>query len=360
MPLISRRDLGRLGIGAIVAMTALYLRNRAVADSSPIDPALLARLDPELRPVAREMLAQAAQMPAFTEANLPALRKMYESWVKPPLPGIAVEQRHVPIPGGAPDVSVYVINARPGAARPAILHTHGGGFIVGTPRADIPKLQRMAQTLDCVIVSVDYRLAPQTHWQGSVEDNYAALKWLHGHAAELGAHPDRIAVMGESAGGGHAALLAITARDRGEVPLVFQCLIYPMLDDRTGSVRAVAPPVGQLLWTAPDNRFGWRSFLGQEPGTADVPVSAVPARVPSVKGLPPTYIAVGSLDLFVDEDVAYARRLTRAGIATELHVIPGAFHGFDEIAAGTAIARRFTAARIDALRRGFVNASRNT
>lgn len=357
MPLISRRDLGRLGAGAAVALSVLYLRSRAIADGPAIDETLLALVDPDLRPMARQMMAQSAQMPPFTEATLPALRKMGEAWIKPPLPGISVEQRHVTVPGGAPEVPVYVINARPGTGRPAILHTHGGGFISGTPRFDIPNLQRMAQALDCVIVSVDYRLAPETRWQGSVEDNYAVLKWLHGHGAELGANPDRIAVMGESAGGGHAALLAIAARDRGEVPLVFQCLIYPMLDDRTGSTRAVAPPVGQMLWTAPDNRFGWRSFLGQEPGTAGVPAAAVPARVASVKGLPPAYIAVGSLDLFVDEDVAYARRLTNAGIATELHVIPGAFHGFDEIAAGTAISNRFKAAKVDALRRGFAHAS---
>jgi acetyl esterase/lipase len=268
------------------------------------------------------------------------------------LPDVPVMVRTIGVPR-APDVAIHIVNARPGTQRGAILHTHGGGFISGSPRIDVPNLQAMARALDCVIVSVDYRLAPETAWQGSREDTYAALKWLHDHATELGADPARIAVMGESAGGGHAALLAITARDRGEVPLVFQCLIYPMLDDRTGSARAVAWPQGQVLWTEAKNRYGWRSFLGQQPGTATVPANAVPARVSSVAGLPPAFIGVGALDLFVDEDVAYATRLIDAGIATELIVVPGAVHGFDLFAQTSAIAKSFHAARLAALHRAF-------
>ena len=156
--------------------------------------------------------------------------------------------------------------------------------------------------------------------------------------------------MGDSAGGGHAAILAITARDRGEVPLAFQCLIHPMLDDRTGTTRKVPAHVGKLIWTAEGNRFGWESFLGMAPGRPSVPQEAVPARVENLAGLPPAFIGVGTLDLFVDEDIDYAQRLNAAGVPAELIVVPGAFHGFDGMP--SKIGQWFNAAKLDALRRG--------
>jgi acetyl esterase/lipase len=295
-------------------------------------------------------------MPAsfsFSNEMLPRIRPVAAARKLPALPDVSVSERRVPGPAGSPDVLLYIVNAKAGTRRPAILHTHGGGYIVGTAQTDIRNLQEIAQTLDCVIVSVEYRLAPETRWQGSVQDNYTGLKWLHANADEIGADRSRIAVMGESAGGGHAALLAIMARDRGEVPLVAQILLYPMLDDRTGST--VKPPehVGLLIWRAQDNVFGWRSFLGQEPGGRTVPAGAVPARVAKLAGLPSAFIGVGSIDLFVDEDVTYARRLVDAGVPTELIVVPGAFHGFDGAAPQTSLAKQFTAAKLNALRRAF-------
>lgn len=197
--------------------------------------------------------------------------------------------RTVPGPQGMPDIRVYVINgdARAGTPRPAILHTHGGGYTGGTAAQSVPMLQPLAAALDCVVVSVDYRLAPGTRFPGSLEDNYAALKWLYRNAAELGADPSRIAVMGESAGGGHGAMLAIAARDRGEVPLVYQALIYPMLDDRTGITRDPPLHIGTLVWTREANRNGWTALLGAPAGAADAPDGAVPARVANLAGLPP-------------------------------------------------------------------------
>ncbi len=233
---------------------------------------------------------------------------------------------------GQPSVSIMIVNARAGASRPAILHLHGGGFVLGKPEDSLRDLQVICRELDCVGVSVDYRLAPETTFAGSIEDNYAGLKWLYANAAELGADPTRIAVMGESAGGGHAALLALAARDRGEIPLAFQCLIYPMLDDRTGSSRKVPRHVGTLIWTPENNRFGWESFLGAKAGGASAPRGAVPARSVDLSGLPPTFIGVGTLDLFCEEDIDYAQRLSAAGVLIEPIVVPGAFHGFDGIA----------------------------
>jgi acetyl esterase/lipase len=250
-------------------------------------------------------------------------------------------------------VSVYVVNSTPHAKRPAILHTHGGGFVSGVAKDSLTDLQRLALELDCTIVTVDYRLAPETNYLGSTSDNYAALEWLYTEAASLGVDASKIAVMGESAGGGHAALLALKAREVGKIPLVAQVLVYPMLDDRTGTVTMPPAPIGSLLWTVKRNRFGWQSFLGQAPGTDKTPAAAVPARHKDLAGLPPTFIGVGSIDLFVDEDISYARRLIAAGVPTQLEVVPGAFHGFDGIGASTKVAKDFTAAKTDMLRRAF-------
>ncbi len=174
---------------------------------------------------------------------------------------------------------------------------------------------------------------------------------LHDHAGELGADPARIALMGESAGGGHAAMLAIAARDRGEVPIVYQAPIYPMLDDRTGSTQMPPPQAGAFIWRPVDNRFAWTCFLGMPAGAAAVPYGAVPARVEDFRDLPPAFIAVGSIDLFVDEDVEYARRLTDAVVPVELHVYPGCFHAFDMLPTDTAA--RYRAALLKGLTSAF-------
>jgi acetyl esterase/lipase len=266
---------------------------------------------------------------------------------------VPVAKKWIPVPGGAPDVAAYLINVKPGASRPAIIHTHGGGFVLLSARDYVPLAQGWATELDCFVATVEYRLAPEIRYAGSIEDNYSVLRWVYQHARELGVDPARIAVMGESAGGGHAALLALTARDRGEVPVAFQALIYPMLDDRTGSSRQPPKNEGSIIWTAPDNRVAWEAFLGQKPGTPNVPAAAVPARREDLAGLPPAFIGVGSIDLFCEEDMRYAQDLAAAGVATELSVAPGAFHGFDLIAGSTEIARSFVATKMQALRRAF-------
>jgi acetyl esterase/lipase len=236
--------------------------------------------------------------------------------------------------------------------KPVLLHIHGGGFIMPDPTL-LPRIQEIATDCHCVVVSVDYRLAPETRHPGALEDNYAALKWVYANAAELGIDRSRIAVGGESAGGGHAAMLAIYARDRKEVPIIFQLLIYPMLDDRTGSTRPAPPHIGHFVWTAAANRLGWSSLLGVPAGSARVRANAVPARAGSVAGLPPAWIGVGSFDLFVEEDMEYARRLVHAEVATELMVAPGAYHGFDLVVPDAQVSRQFTASWKAALRKAF-------
>jgi len=345
---INRRDLLTSGV-ALAGWAASPIKAAEPAPTS----LPLHLVHPDLRPFVAPMEQMAKSMPDLSRQTLPERRQGGARWMQSPLSNVPYEVRTIPVGMGHPDVPIAIINPRPGTSRPAILHTHGGGYVLGSIKEAIRPMQDIATALDCVIISVDYRLAPETSFAGSIEDNYAGLKWLHGHAAELGADPARIAVMGESAGGGHAALLAIVARDRGEVPVVFQSLTYPMLDDRTGTTRPVPAHVGTLIWTPASNRFGWESFLGTAPGKARAPKGAVPARVAEVKGLPPAFIGVGSLDLFLDEDVDYAQRLNAAGVTTELLLVPGAFHGFPMIGAATPLGRWFNAAHLNALRRAF-------
>ncbi|MES3151934.1 alpha/beta hydrolase [Sphingomonas faeni] len=339
--------------GAVVAGTLLAPMAGAVGTTPPAAEAL-AHVAPELRPAAQRMLTLAAQSDPFTDVALPKLRAAGAAGAPAQLADVPVTARQVPVGRGQPDVTVYVVNAKPGgAARPAILHTHGGGFILGSAKQELAYLQQLARDVDCVIVTVEYRLAPETRYSGSIEENYAGLRWLHAHAATLGVDRTRIAVMGESAGGGHAALLAIVARNRGEVPVAFQSLIYPMLDDRTGGAVQLPSFIGAVVWTGTANQYGWRSFLGMSPGTARVPAAAVPVRVADLRGLPPTFIAVGGVDLFAPEDMTYARRLVESGVATECLLVPGAFHAFDRIAPDTPQAQQFTRAKLAALRRAF-------
>jgi acetyl esterase/lipase len=269
----------------------------------------------------------------------------------PPIEGVHTEDRWVPGPAGAPEVFVriYQPTDRPDTL-PALLWIHGGGYVLGSVERDDLLAKHLAKVAQCVVVSVEYRLAPEHPFPAPIEDCYAALKWLSAQSAELGVNRSRIAVGGASAGGGLAAGLALLARDRAEIELTFQLLIYPMIDDRN-----VAPPSATvpdtLVWTRENNLMGWRAYLGREPGGADVSCYAAAARATDLRGLPPAYIPVGDLDLFLDENIAYAQRLMAAGVPTELHVYPGAFHGFNGFVPGADISRRFNADRDSVLKR---------
>jgi acetyl esterase/lipase len=211
-------------------------------------------------------------------------------------------------------------------------------------------MQRLVVAVGCAVVSVEYRLAPEHPFPAPLEDCYAALTWTTAQAATLGIDPHRVAVGGASAGGGLAAGLALLARDRREVAIAFQFLIYPMLDDRTvtPSSRAVTDP---RVWNLAANRNGWRAYLGTEPGGAEVSPYAAPARGEDLRNLPPAYISVGTHDLFFAEDVAFTQQLTAADVPVELHAYPGAFHGAEVLVPSAALSRRMIADQEDALRR---------
>jgi triacylglycerol lipase len=248
-------------------------------------------------------------------------------------PDVDRSEHRVPGADGDPDVRVLHYRLRGRAAgSPALLWMHGGGYVIGNADQDDLLCRRIATETGAAVTSVDYRLAPETPAPGPVDDCYAALAWVHENAASLGADRSRIAVGGLSAGGGLAACLAILARDRGEIPVGFQLLLSPMLDDRTATTEPAHPYAGEFVWTPDDNRFGWSAYLSGEAGKPEVSPYAAAARVESTAGLPPGFISVGSLDLFAEEDITYATRLMREGVPTELHVYPGGYHGFTMVA----------------------------
>jgi acetyl esterase/lipase len=227
---------------------------------------------------------------------------------------------------------------------PALLWMHGGGYVIGRAVQDDRLCRRFARVLGATVASVEYRLAPEYPYPTPVEDCHSALKWL---AALPAVDPARVAIGGASAGGGLAAALALLAHDRGEVPVAAQLLVYPMLDDRSAD-RTDLDNSGFRLWNQSSNRFGWNAYLAD----ADRNV-AVPARRGDLSGLPPAWMGVGTLDLFHDEDLAYAERLRAAGVPCEVDVVPGAFHGFDAIAAKAEVSQSFFKSQCAMLRQAF-------
>ena len=252
-------------------------------------------------------------------------------------PGLQV-RIHSPLEGGGP--------------RPAIFHIHGGGFVSGTAEMCDGLNWRCAQDHGAVVVSVDFRLAPETPFPGGLEDCFAGLLWLFANSADMGVDPSRIVLLGESSGAGMAAALALLVRDRGGQQPAGQVLTYPMLDHRTGGSNDpyANPYGGQYIWTRGTNCFCWDALSG---GIAIDPEQLgyfSPARARELGGLPPAFVGVGSLDLFIDEDLDYAARLARAGVPVELHVYSGCFHGFDYVPTA-AVARRYANELSVALRR---------
>ena len=252
-----------------------------------------------------------------------------------------VERRDHVVPGtdGHPDVVVRV--HRPigvEGALPCIYSIHGGGYVIGSYDMDDARFDKWCQDYQCVGVSVEYRLAPETAYPGPLEDCYRGLAWTHANAAELGIDAARIGIAGVSAGGGLAAGLALLARDRGEFHITFQLLECPMIDDSQTTPSSQLD--GLLIWNRESNAFGWQSYLGSLYGTDNIPIYAAASRATDLSGLPPAYISVGGVDGFRDEDVDYATRLNQAGVATELHVYPGGPHGVG-LFVGTPLARQY-------------------
>ncbi|MEU1424829.1 alpha/beta hydrolase [Kitasatospora sp. NPDC005751] len=313
--------------------------------------------DPELA-AALAALGDAAGEP-LTPANL-AARQARDTATRPRpavhelTDGGRFEVAELRVPGPPDGPEVTLLSARPaGISRPLPLlyYLHGGGMVMGNAWSVLPRvLREWALPLELAVISVEYRLAPRTRYPGPVEDCYAGLTWAAAHADRLGIDPARIVLGGKSAGGGLAAALALLTRDRGGPVPLGQLLLSPMLDDRdrTFSSHQLA---GTDTWDRTSNATAWQALLGDRYGAADLPPYAAPARATDLSGLPPAYIDVGSAETLRDEDVAYAQALWQAGGRAELHVWPGACHGFDTLAPHSALARDARGARTRWLRR---------
>lgn len=297
-------------------------------------------VDPELLPLIDTfppMDLSAETLPAI-RAGIPALLALRA------LPDLPVTWREIHIPSGDGGRTIRCLWVQPQqmpAKAPAILHFHGGGHVLGTPEMALPQIMHWAAALGCVVLSVDYRLAPEAPFPGPMDDAYAALQWLHVQADHLGIDATRIAVSGESAGGAMAACLCLVARDRGEYAIAFQHLEMPRLASKLPD--PPNPFTGEFIWRAEHSAFCRAAYLG-----SSTSAYASAANAADLSGLPPAYIMVGALDLFVDECLAYTARLIGAGVPAELIVYPGCFHGF-RMAQEAAISRRAEADSLRAL-----------
>ena len=246
-----------------------------------------------------------------------------------PMPGVVsdIVERSDRLVSSELGVTVRVNRIRSGSEPlPCVFSLHGGGYIMGWSTMYDQLFESWCPSLGLVGISVDYRLAPETPYPGPLDDCYLALQWTIEHAVELGIDPNRLGLFGVSAGGGLAASLALLVRDRGELEIRFQMLESPMLDDRQQTHSSNLE--GLPIWSREANEFGWRSYLGPLYGSPEIPIYASPARADDLSGLPPTYISTTAVDGFRDEDIDYACRLQKAGVETELHVYPGAPHGY--------------------------------
>ncbi len=312
------------------------------------------RVDPEIERATSELVAELGAVEPAPVGDVGARRLNTAPWIERLLGSLPIaadveltDLRCRSHDGEELRLRWYRKRGAAAAAGPAVLYVHGGGMILSTIEDYDGQVASYVSATGVPMLSVDYRLAPEHPHPTPVEDCYAALTWLHREAPGLGVAVERIAVMGDSAGGGLAAATAILARERGGPAIASQVLVYPMLDDRT--VEPDPELESFVFWSYDDNATGWAALLGDLAGDG-VEATAAPARVEDPAGLPPTYLEVGELDIFRDEVVEFARRLGRAGVPTELHVHPGVPHDFELVAPAAPVSRRAVADRLRVLR----------
>lgn len=314
------------------------------------------RIDPQMRPQLDALLSLLGPRGFQEIEDLRARRERYEEVMTlaagraPDESRVARQDVTVRPPSAGDDLTVRVY--RPAGlvgSAPGVVYIHGGGMVMGSVAADDGFAATLSEDVGCVVASVGYGLAPENPGPGPVEDCYLALLWLHEHADDLDLDRSRLALFGSSAGGGLACGVALLARDRSGPRLSCQVLVYPMLDDRTALSDGGPSDLG--IWDHEANAEAWSHLLGESLGTDGVSPYVAPARATSLVGLPPTYIEVGELDLFLDEDLRLARRLADSGVPVTLHEVPGACHGFDQLAPSSDAARAARSDRANFLRR---------
>jgi acetyl esterase/lipase len=300
------------------------------------------RMDPELR--AALALVPRGPRGLFDLTDLEGARReldiLVEGMESPPDPAVAIEVHTVSRPT-APSVPLRVFRpVSPSGPTPALLWFHGGGQILGFAAQEDAYLSRLSRSVGCIVVSVDYRLAPEAPPSAAAEDGLIAYRWIREHAEAVGIDTGRVGLAGASGGGCIAAAVALMIRDRGQPPPLFQSLLYPMLDDRDATPSCTE--ITDLgIWDRHTNALAWRTILGAEAGGPQVSAYAAPSRATDLSELPPAFIVAAELDVFRDEDIDYAVRLVAAGVTTELHVYSGAYHAFDVFAPDADVTARF-------------------
>src|SRR5262249_29243157 len=329
----------RRGVMADVSRAVAWACSNTGSCVAPPAP-LVAIGDPDMAGVALHPAIEAQKdlvpIPDIDASVLPVLR---ETPLTAPVELSDRVDRRDYVVSETPRVVVRVHRPKEVAgALPCVYSIHGGGYILGNYEMDDAKFDVWCQKFGLVGVSVENRLAPETPYPGPLEACYARLQWTYDHALEIGVDRNQIGITGVSAGGGLCAGLALLARDRGDVPVHFQLLDCPMLDDRQETASSQLEEL--VVWSKASNAFGWRSYLGSLYGTGDIPAYGAAARAADLAGLPEAYVCVGGADGFRDEDITYAMRLYGAGVPTELHVYPGAPHGV-ALWAETELAQRY-------------------
>lgn len=302
--------------------------------------------DPEIAPIVPLLPDLPGNDPSSIRA---ALSDMVAQFPPPDTAGLQIEDRQIPGRDGDPAVPIRIYRPERRSAPAAVYHVHGGGFIAGDLDTEHAFNVGLARELGVVVVSVDYRLAPEAPFPGGLEDVYAGLVWTAAHAEKLGIDPGRIAIQGTSAGGGLCAALALLARDRGGPHIAFQFLSVPELDDRLATP-SMTEFIDTPMWSRPRAVLSWDCYLG--PGRAggdDVSSYAAPARATDLAGLPPAYVSVMHFDPLRDEGIAYALAMLAAGVTVELHLFPGTFHG-SMLIRDAAISKREQAETVAVLR----------
>ena len=330
----------------------LALLAAAFSTAAAQDLKTLHLVDPEYREAAKGWvvdLGDAQVRKQFDERNA---RRAAES-------SQPAESWRVPAAPGEPAVPLYVYKPRNagGGKLPVIYFIHGGGYILGNAKMDGDALQALADRQQAAVVSVEYRLAAQAPFPADLHDAYRGLEYVYQNAARHGLDNERVVLMGESAGGGLTARLALYTRDQGRLTPEGQILIYPMLDYRTGTNESPYrnENAGEFVWTANANRSGWTALRGGQTIRPEQMPYYSPALAPNLKGLPPVFMIVGDLDLFVNEDADYANRLIQAGVPTELHILPGLYHIFEAANPEGAQTKNYLQWRTEAVKRMFAN-----
>ncbi|WFA86892.1 alpha/beta hydrolase [Paenibacillus amylolyticus] len=303
------------------------------------------RILPELREVY-------SQFPGFElEKNLEWSRNLVSAASVKKSEHVNTTSRKIPRDGGELLVKIYEPAERTNDLLPAMLWIHGGGYVLGHPDMDDKLCERFVQTAECIVVSVDYRLAPEHPYPAGIEDCYAGLVWMTEEAAMLGIDVNRVAIAGASGGGGLTAALALMARDKGGPSIIFQMPLYPMLDNRNITPSSHEITEEGSIWNRTDNVAAWNMYLGEENDISGSSSYAIPSRAESLAGLPPAYTCVGQLDLFRDETMEYVARLAQAGVDVEFHLYPGCFHLFEILAPETEVSQSTVKGYMDAMAR---------